>query len=403
MSGWGLHVLPPDINESRADFTYLDDQTIRFGLAAIKNLGSDIIASMIEERESGGEFVDLSDLLSRVHHRAFNKKSLEALIKAGALDRFGRRTRLLGNMDSLLAFNKQIGREKDQQQTSLFDLNPDMSEARVVLKDAPDVPDEQVLAWEREMLGLYVSAHPYDPYHERLGAFLQANSTLSEHKDRAFVKVGGFIGGLKEINTKKGDAMAFVTLEDMSGAVELVVFPKVYAKFKHMLLDGALFVVSAQVSKETDGSAKLLARSFIPLSMHMTDQIASMLEVGDWYEELAFPPSAPDTNALEDAGYSKTRVPQPDAYTKDTTDVLAADVFVQISFAGIPDKETVAAVREILKSHPGRTRVCLELQVPGDVRVVQTEYHIDPTNDCLEGLRDVLGVTRVEHARASQR
>src|SRR3989339_303949 len=232
----GIDVLAPDINESRLNFTYVDDKTVRFGLVAIKNLGAEVIESIIAEREANGTYSDLADFARRVHHRAFNKKSLESLVKAGALDRFGDRNQLLENMERILLFNKDAQRQMERNQVSLFAAAPHVATAGITLRPAKAAARREVLQWEKELLGLYVSSHPYEEVAKSLGDTVSPIIEVLKKPDGEFVRVGGSLTTVKEIVTKKGDAMAFVGFEDLSGRTELLVFPRSFAEVKDALL-----------------------------------------------------------------------------------------------------------------------------------------------------------------------
>ena len=224
----GIAVLPPDINSSLAEFTYIDDRTIRFGLSAIKNLGSDSIAEIVSERQKNGPFDGVADLASRLPTKGFNKRSLESLIKAGALDSMGERHCLLANLDSILTYHKKARHDAESGQGSIFGAGAlDAPRSALSLREVPPATKRERLAWEKELLGLYVSEHPFKDYAEFFGTLLTpvARAKEAAAMRQGMLRVGGYITNVKEITTKKGDAMAFCRLEDMSGSSEMVVFP----------------------------------------------------------------------------------------------------------------------------------------------------------------------------------
>jgi len=224
-----IPVLPPSINESFQGFSVVrkkgEVDTVRFGLTTIKNFGEGIANSIVKERKANGKFVSLTGFLDRVKDRNLNKKSLEALIKTGALDEFGERGLFLHNLDLLLEYHKE--RAKDaQNQDSLFGLStsgaPDLS-----LPAAPVANMTDRLLWEKELLGLYISGHPLDKFRERL----QKRDTniakvISEPKEGQQVMLAGIIEEVREVITKKNEKMAFIRLADFSGEIECVVFPR---------------------------------------------------------------------------------------------------------------------------------------------------------------------------------
>ncbi len=362
----GIHVLPPDINESLKRFTYVNDETIRFGLLVIKGLGEEVVGAIITERKEHGAFKDLADFVGRINHRAFNKKSLEALIKAGALDRFGERKQLLENMDRILLHNKSIQKQKDQQQRTLFEMAPTVMEQTIVLRPVEPATMQETLAWEKELLGLYVSSHPYKTFRELCGAYLTPLAQITDCKEGSFVKVGGLVTTVKKIVTKKGDPMAFVGLNDMKGDIELIVFPKVYAETKDILVDGELALVSAKVSKRPGESTKLLVNSIIPMKMGEEASMASMLQSGMW-----IPPSSMG----EMIGFTAP----------------AKEEKLHLLIRGKPSQEVVATLREILEGTSGAVPVYLTIQSGGGQRQILTDHRVRLTPELLNALRDLFG------------
>ncbi len=369
----GIKVLPPDINESRSTFTYIDDHTIRFGLLVVKGIGQEVIDSIIVERQKGGEFKDLADFATRVSHRAFNKKSLEALIMAGALDRFGERKQLLENMDRILEFNKNAQKEKAQNQSSLFELAPSVMKRRITLRPCTPATTKERLTWEKEVLGLYVSAHPFEKAAAVLSGKIVECAKVEDLEDGTFVKCGGIITYIKQIVTKKGDPMAFVALEDLSGQIEVVVFPRTFQEYKELLEESAMLVVSAKVSKRQGENAKLLANSFVEIEDEKEEEVASMLEKDMWVPGKAKPSSPAE---------------QEPASVHQRT--------LSIALKGKPDQQAISQLREILKSAPGRERVCLLVESGGRMRQIQTDYGVTTSPEMLDKIAAIVGRQNVQ-------
>ncbi|HBK34364.1 TPA: DNA polymerase III subunit alpha [Candidatus Uhrbacteria bacterium] len=367
----GIRVLPPDINESLKRFTYVNDETIRFGLLVIKGIGEEVVEAIITERKDHGFFKDLSDFVGRINHRAFNKKSLEALIKAGALDRFGERKQLLENMDRILLHNKSIQKQKDQQQRTLFEMAPTVMDQTIALRPVEPATTQETLAWEKELLGLYVSSHPYKVFRELCGAYLTPLAQVPDCKDGSFVKVGGLITTVKKIVTKKGDPMAFVGFNDMKGDIELIVFPKVYGEIKDILVDGGLALVSAKVSKRPGEATKLLVNSVIPMKMGEEASMASMLQSGMWI----LPSFAGEMESFA---------------------IPLKEEKLHVLIRGKPSQEVVAALREILEGTSGSVPVYLTIQSGGGQRQILTDHRVRLTLAMLDALRDLLGEEAVK-------
>ncbi|HXK35345.1 MAG TPA: DNA polymerase III subunit alpha [Candidatus Paceibacterota bacterium] len=243
----GFQVLPPDINESFSDFTVVRDENekitnkIRFGLRSIKNFGEEIGKAIIHERKLGGAFKNLADFLTRIQHKNLNKKSLEALIQCGAMDNFGERACLLGSIEDLLRFNKE-GNQKAGQ-AALFAIAPTLR-----LKEVPPATTEERLAWERELLGLYISGHPLDKYREKLEKLeMNIKKIKDEVRDGAIVTAVGMIEDTRPIFTKKQEQMGFVQLVDLTDSIEVVAFPRVWNGNK-FFEKGNLIAVRGRVS-----------------------------------------------------------------------------------------------------------------------------------------------------------
>lgn len=252
----GIPVLPPDINESFREFTLIRNDagdSIRFGLGSIKNFGEGISESIIEERLKNGKFASLSDFLSRIKNRNLNKKSLEALIYSGALDRFGERGAMIQNLDDLLEFNREHAREDDSQ-TSLFGALKGGGGAGLMLKPAPEMDRDEKLKREKELLGLYVSGHPLDKHRDKLkGRTMTIERIKGGLREGMIAVVSGIIEEAKPLLTKGGDRMMFLKMADFTGNIEVVIFPRTYQGSKNLLLANNCVAIKGRVSKRNGG------------------------------------------------------------------------------------------------------------------------------------------------------
>ncbi len=253
----GVEVLPPDVNESNVNFTYIDDAHIRFGLLAIKNLGEDVAQGIIHEREERGPFRDLADFAARVGATSFNRKALEALIRTGALDRFGDRQTLLFNIETLLNFRRDTQHEAVTKQESLFGaaLGP-----RLVLQSAKPASKQEMLKWEKELLGLYVSEHPFAEFTRVLGRRTTPLTECAEISGERTIRVAGICTQIKDITTKSGQTMSFVRLEDTTGAIEVIVFPRVLMEVRQQVRQDLCVVIVGKTSSR-DGGKKVICES----------------------------------------------------------------------------------------------------------------------------------------------
>lgn len=260
-----VEVLPPDINKSAQKF-YPEGSNIRFGLDAIKNVGSNIVAAIIETRERGGPFGSLSDLLTRVQHKDLNKKSLEALTKCGALDSFGlERNSILANLDEVTKFAQAARKTSPADQGGgLFGASFISTAApkALQLKPAEPATKKEKLAWEKELLGLYVSDHPLAVANTN-GAVSALKPTrikdmLAEKSTVKNYRICGMVASVKAIITKTGKPMCFAKVEDQSSSVEVVVFSDTYTKNQTCWKDGAVVVVVGRLNFR-NGEVSLVA------------------------------------------------------------------------------------------------------------------------------------------------
>jgi len=255
----GIEILPPDINESFRNFSVIPKkEKIRFGLFAIKNVGNNVVEAIIKEREENGPFKSFSDFVSRINSKDFNKKSLESLIKAGVFDRFERRGTLLHNIEKILIFNRDITKRKESRQVSLFSNTSLMGTPTLYLEKGGPLPTEKKLAWEKELLGLYVSAHPLDSFKSILEKKALPLKSLKEELFNYSIRVGGIISSIKKVITKKGQPMMFVKLEDLTDSVEVVVFPSILERNADILQENNIVFVQGRVDNDRE-SPKIIA------------------------------------------------------------------------------------------------------------------------------------------------
>ncbi|MDO8510286.1 MAG: DNA polymerase III subunit alpha [bacterium] len=259
----GIPVLAPDINESYGGFTVIraagEPDKIRFGLYTVKNFGQGIADAIIGERKKNGRFLSFVDFLERVRDKNLNKKSLEALIKCGAMDALGERGHMLANMTGLLAYNKERALDLGNQD-SLFGLMNDPSSLPTLrLEEAQAASIAEKLAWEKELLGLYISGHPLDNYKEALAKRDRTiKQTKKELREGMQAVVAGIIEEVKPITTKSGDTMAFTRIADFSDAIEVVMFPRVLTEFKSLVLLEKCIAVKGRLSHR-NGATSLIA------------------------------------------------------------------------------------------------------------------------------------------------
>ena len=263
----GITVLNPDVNQSYVEFAVVPAaKQIRFGMAAVKGVGVAAVEEIIRARDTGGKFVSVEDFAKRVSASKVNRKAWEALIKAGAFDSLGDRSDLLFNLDSILAFSSKLQKEALSGQVDMFAaLGGDNLMPSIELKTSPvKYTEKEQLMWERELLGLYISAHPLDNY----DAFFEEQTiplrSVTPKIDGQKVTIGGLVTTIRTIVTKSGTKMAFVGLEDKTGEGEVIVFPKLYEQLGDSLRQDVVLKVTGNVSaRDREGNlgdeAKMIA------------------------------------------------------------------------------------------------------------------------------------------------
>lgn len=259
----GINVLPPDINESFSNFAVVESKSknklgqIRFGLNAIKNVGHNITKVIIKERKTNGPYKSVEDFLMRVKDKDLNKKSLESLIRVGAFDRFISRGQALGNLNTLLEFNKKIQNEHKSGQNNLFaDLPLSSPTLSLKLDEFADTDIETKLSWEKELVGLYISDHPFKSYLQILKPHIKTLNKIKNLEGQN-VKVAGVITNIHKITTHKGQAMLFIMIEDSTYSTELIIFPKTLESTFQLWQDENKIMVEGKVSNK-DGQTKIL-------------------------------------------------------------------------------------------------------------------------------------------------
>ncbi|MCL4395123.1 MAG: DNA polymerase III subunit alpha, partial [Chloroflexi bacterium] len=340
----GIEVLPPDVNESYSDFTVVGD-SIRFGLSAVRNVGEGAIERIIVEREKGGSFSSIYEFSRRVDMTLLNKRAMESLIKGGAFDSFGTTRRSLALVfESAVDLGARKQKDDAAGVMSLFgDAEEATDEADPEMVDVPEWEKMELLAYEKEMLGLYVTDHPLLGIEETLKKKTsRSTADLAEEKDGANVTLGGIISKVTRVTTKKGDPMARIELEDLDGVIEAIIFPKVYEEIKSLVEVDKLVCLKGRLDKKED-ETKLIALEMV---------------------------------ALEEA-QTVGRVPK--LYL-----TIPADRF---------DQRLMNELKAVFKAHPGESPVIMKLK-DGDRLVTLSlgaNFMVDAGNGAIGELRGMLG------------
>jgi DNA polymerase-3 subunit alpha len=254
-----IEVLPPNINESLKNFTVVPgQQKIRFGLLAIKNVGVGIIDATAEEIKKAGPFTSIGDFITRVNSKDLNKKSMEALIKAGAFDAFNERNQLLQNLEKLLEIARENQKNKNNGQIGLFASSPAIIKTDIKLDDAIPAKILEKLTWEKELLGLYVSSHPLNSFKKLFELKTMAIGKIDKTMVNKKLVLGGLINNVKKIITKTGKPMLFMKLEDLTGKAEIVIFPNLLEAKPQCLQENKIVFIAGRVD-DRNGEMKIVA------------------------------------------------------------------------------------------------------------------------------------------------
>ncbi len=369
----GIEVLPPDVNESFKNFAMVGWENdgkahIRFGLQGVKNLGEHIAEVIYRERKNNGKYKDLEDMLRRVRDKDLNKKSLESLIKCGALDCFGiDRGVLLANIENLLGFVRASEESRTSKQNSLFaGTKVDLNE-KVRLEPANTASKDEKISWEKELLGLYVTAHPFAPLEKIMSGVLTPLSELSTQNRGEWVVVGGVIDYAKKKVTRKGDTMMFATIQDLSGSLELLVFPRTYETTKDVWVEGKMVCVIGKTSEE-EGDDKLFVEKAYELNENNAPMIAAQMSLGA------------KSNAQRKNNYSVSAPPK------------AIEPGITITLTPDEVKKNAEALKVILAEHTGDKPVYLSVRD----KKIKTSYRVDINDKLTSEVEKLVGKGKVK-------
>jgi DNA polymerase-3 subunit alpha len=363
----GIEVLPPNVNYSGLDFTIEDEPegvqgpAIRYGLGAIKNVGEGPVETILAAREPGGPFKDIDDFCQRVDLRQVNRRALECLVKAGALSPFGTRAQLLAIMDRMIGISQQA--HGSAQQYTMFDMPAFTATARLAsdLPEVLDVPRRELLGWEKDLVGAYISDHPLS----RVWASLEESITvltgqIDETMAGRSVTVAGLVNYVRPHITKKGDPMAFAQIEDLQGTLEVVIFPRVWEQSRELWEPERVLVVRGKVSLRGREPSLIVDSA---------------------------------TNEITTARPRETESPPPS--------VLQTPVHIHISIPRSPNLEQLikqlGQIYDLLQSFPGEDHFSLYVENGSQGRV-QIDFPNDTTGHCVDleqGLRTLVGAGTV--------
>jgi DNA polymerase-3 subunit alpha len=371
----GLKVLPPDVNESFREFAVVKESgNIRFGLSAIKNVGSGAIEAILRAREEGGVFTSVEDFAKRVSASECNKKGWESLIRCGAFDSLvPDRGQLLHNLDSIVSYAQRAQKNALSGQIDIFGSLGAEENLPQLRFDPPEVPptSREMLSWEKELLGLYLSHHPLDDYANYLDGTTQPLASITSEHDGRLARVGGMIVQSRRITTKKGDMMAFATIEDRSGgSIELIVFPKAYEKAPELWSNDKIIWVSGKISgRDREGRP--------------TDELQIMVDAGqevNYEEAKSYKLSVPKIRDKVAPAPAPTPIPE----------TVVAERLV-ISLPDLSDQETLMKIRDLLKAVKGKSEAYLVVGGEGAVKRIRLPFMVEVSESLVDRLNKLVG------------
>jgi DNA polymerase-3 subunit alpha len=389
----GIEVLPPDVNASGLGFN-IEEKTdgspkIRFGMGAIKNVGEGPLEAILKARRARGPFRDLDDFCRRVDLRQVNRRALESMIQVGTLRRFGKRSQLLPIVDRIIGLSANLHRARDAGQLSMFG---DATGIRLTAQDTIlptadevlDIPRKKVLDWEKELVGVYVSEHPLTRVLTRLGDVLSGSvGTLSEEKSGQQVTIAGMVQRVYRHTTRKGNEMAFVTLEDMQGSCDIVVFPGVWRETKDVWQPEHIVVVNGRVDTSRRDEPSLLC-SWVKRPEDLTVASAPSATGGSAPAQ-SVPPPEPIPPPERAARRVKQRAQpvEPSATSRQTVCVTLRRTDEQAK-----DKQKLREIHDLLTAYDGNDGFVIRL-TDGSSGGVELRFPNKATGNCPELRREL--------------
>ena len=364
----GIPVLPPDVNESYDEFSVSGDH-IRFGLSAVKGVGTNVMKNLVAERDANGKFQNFTDFCERMCEHDLNRRVLESLIKSGTFDSMAYRSQLLLIADKVLKAAAKNCQKNVEGQMNLFDMaNDDIKSVQVEMPDIPEVNRKDMLSMEKEMTGMYLSGHPMDEYvalaeKSQATSLRQIISDLSGenevplYKDGDLARIACVISDVRAKATKKGDMMAFVTVEDRTASAEVVVFPKIYQNSKNVVKEDTAVLISGRIDAREDEKPKIIVQEIRPLN-----------------EETA-------------------EIAQHQSVEADVKKESKQKLYMRINSIKTDEWNHI---KKILTKHPGNTIVCLRPQdQPKKTLTVSDVYRCKLSDEMLAELKALLGDSSV--------
>jgi DNA polymerase-3 subunit alpha len=402
----GITVLSPDVNESYVEFAVVPDKKeIRFGMAAVKGVGVAAVEEILRAREADGPFTSIEDFARRVSTSKFNKKAWESVIKSGGFDKMGDRSDLLFNLETLQSFASKTQKETLSGQTNLFGGSAEISSIQptVSMQLAPvKHTEKERLVWERELLGLYISAHPLDNYDAYFEEQVVPLNQMTAEVDGKRATVGGLVSTVRTIVTKGGSKMAFVGIEDKSGEAEVIVFPGLYSQISAQLVQDSVLRATGKISaRDKDGNLAGEAKMIADDIQFVTDQELNGYESTG--TKMRKPKPSKKVTGTRVAGSKDTSNANSEVEPKNSSSHIdvalltdqdkATKNSVKKLFVHIrnpDDHDALLMLKQICSQYNGLTDIVLVLGAEKK-SAIKLPFKIDPTDELMGALVKILG------------
>lgn len=389
----GIEVLPPDVNESFLEFAVILDEKpakatksarIRFGMNAIKNVGTGAVEEILRAREGEG-FKGLEDFLSKVNPRVVNRKTLESLVKSGALDSHGERALLVANLDTMVAYAGRAQKDQSSGQIGLFSdtaVAADFAPKLTLETDVEALPARTALQWERDLLGIYLSSHPLDDYRAYLSEQCVPIGDIVPEMDGRKIRIGGSVSDSREITTKNGQKMAFVKLADSFGEIELIVFPGAFQQTFGLWQKDSVVLVDGKVSGRDKNGAEGELKIVVDDAREIThEQAVNYQSTG----KKKRPPKAKPASSRKKSSTSTNPAKAEPAEKR---------VYVRVIES---ESDKLVDLKSIIDDSPGSTPVVLVVGGEANKQAIRLPSMVNPTDEFLSSVTSLLSDASVKY------
>lgn len=384
----GIKVLPPDVNESYADFGVVannenKDEPIRFGLGAIKNVGHGVAEMIVKERKQNGPFESLEDFIKRVDAKIINRKTMESLIQAGGFDRFADRNSMLMGIETILKYANGLHANTNGQMGLFGESTGTADVNALILPKAAATTKDQRLLWEKELLGIYLSDHPLSNLKDLIGKATTSISNLSSDNVGKTVRVLGIVTNAKQIITKSKQPMVFAKIEDTTASTEVIVFPSVLETTASFWQNDRLVLVDGKVN-DKDGSIKILA-----------DEAWDITGKSN-LDDLELPPLS-QSNGFKANGQpshsKRSQTANPNHTKSSPTSIIP---MLNIDLPSGCDKETLREIKTLIGSFPGQSKLVIQILHNGSPEVINVTQRIEASPVLLHQLKNLVGNANIK-------